>query len=139
MCAILLPYFFSIELCFLFYGRTSWEERLGRRGTGPLVFHEIAKEGPIVDKGLAQFFRLGAAAPVVFGDATRCSVVGDYLRVVDGQIGRGLLEIGYRVPAFFHHLTNELIRFLDRATGVIDEAALHLGPTFLVRAAVMHG
>src|SRR5919106_5576828 len=105
---------------------------------GLSTFQEIVEKYPIMDECLTKFFRLGASAPVAFGNATRRSVVGNYRWMVDRQIRCALLEIGYRVTAFFHHLRNELIRFLHGAAGVIDEAALNARPTFLVRAEVLH-
>src|SRR5919106_4716465 len=101
-------------------------------------FQEIVKKHPVMDECLAKFFGLGPSTPVVFGNATRCSVVGNYRRVVNRQIRRALLEIGYWVTAFLHHLRNELIRFLHGAAGVIDEAALYCRPTFLIRTGVLH-
>jgi hypothetical protein len=39
-----------------------------------------------MDECLTKFFRLGASAPVAFGNATRRSVVGSYRWMVDRQI-----------------------------------------------------
>jgi hypothetical protein len=55
-------------------------------------------------------------------------VVIDHLRVVDGQVGRALLEVLGRIASIVHHLLDELVGVADRSHRVVHELHLGSGP-----------
>src|SRR5690348_475488 len=48
--------------------------------------------------------------------------------MVDGNVGRALLEVAHGVPARLHELRNEVIGFAYRAPWIVDEPRLYLLP-----------
>ena len=67
-------------------------------------------------------------ALVIEGNSMRRAIVGNDLRVVDGDVGRALLEVSNRIAARLHHSTDQLVRLIDRCVRIVDEACLCLLP-----------
>ena len=60
----------------------------------------------------------------------RGPVVLNHSGMVDRNVGRALIEIGYRIAASLHQRRHQIIRFYDRALRGVDKARLYGRPLF---------
>jgi hypothetical protein len=90
--------------------------------------YEFSKQAAIVDHGLAQVFSAGAPGTAPLGDVVGGPVVGDDAGMLDGQVGGALLEIGHRVAAGGHDLSNQPVGVAYDPRRVVDEARLDALP-----------
>jgi hypothetical protein len=63
------------------------------------------------------------------GDVAGCAVVLNDMRVIDGEIGRPLVEICHRVTSSSHQGCQRIIRFIDGCLRIVDKLGLDLPPT----------
>ena len=78
--------------------------------------------------GLSEILRFGQALIHSLGDLAGCPVVLDYVRMVDGDVGRALVEVLDRIAALAHHVDDEAVCRPDCSARGLDEPRLDLLP-----------
>ena len=108
--------------------------RSGARGAGcgggsdGTFSGEFGEERAVMNHGLAQVFGIGAALGVEDGDLVTGAVVFDDERMMGGEIGGALFEIGDGIAADGHDLLDELVGIDESALGIVDETGLDAIP-----------
>src|SRR4051794_32650986 len=108
-----------------------------RRVGGRLVrAEELDKQRAEVHHRLAQVLGARLSRGRTAGDVVGGAVVLDDLGVVDGDIGRALVElVGDGVAAVAHDLHHERVGLADGGRGLVDEATLGVAPAVGVAVA----
>ena len=97
-----------------------------------------AERGVLTPPGLARLaFILGRRLAVrgALREPVRLAIRLDDRRVVDGDVGRPLVEVVHRIPTFAHHLGDERVRGRDGRRRRVDELGLNRLPTLGVALA----
>lgn len=81
-----------------------------------------------MDHRLAQVLGVGLAAGVTQRHFVGDAIVGDQLRVLDGQVVRPLFEVADRIAAGAHDLAEQVVGVADRRARIVDELGLHPAP-----------
>src|SRR5579864_5355748 len=82
---------------------------------------ELVEEGPVVLHRTPELFGGAVAQRSRPSEPVTFAVVLDHVRVVDGEVGRPLVEIVHRVAAVGHDGLDQAVRLANRTLRIVDE------------------
>src|ERR1700720_599854 len=92
--------------------------------------HQLLKQRAVMNHRRSQIFRTCSIVPNPESNLVRRPVILHHSGMVDGNVGRTLIEIGYGITTSFHQRGHQVIGFSDRPLWGIDEPRLYGPPLF---------